>query len=130
MKNPHVIWASVAVVLILVAPASILIAMEKDITVLLTLAGLIAIPVLSAFGVAVYQKLDQVKEHSNGANIRQVELTQKVLEMQQLTQQQLTALAMSMTPTSVPPATEEKPADDFASEVLLRGPRSMDSRVL
>lgn len=87
MKNPHVIWAAVIIVFILVTGAVTLVALDKDVTVILSLAGLVAVPVLSAFGVAVYHKLDQVKEASNG------NLT-KVMDMQQATQAQLTQLAL------------------------------------
>lgn len=87
MKNPHVIWAAVIIVFILVSGAVTLVALDKDVTVILSLAGLVAVPVLSAFGVAVYHKLDQVKEASNG------NLT-KVMNMQEKTQEQLTRLAL------------------------------------
>ena len=111
MKNPHVIWASVVIVTVLVLGAVTLVAMEKDVTIILSLAGIVAVPVLAAFGVAVYQKLDQVKDQGNGNMERGHEFMNKLLEAQQKTQDQLTALAMSITPTSAPPATaeEEKP---------------------
>jgi len=120
MKNPHVIWASVVIVFLLVAPAGLLVAFNKDVTIILTLAGLVAIPILGAFGAAVYQKLDQVKESSNGNLTR-------VLEMQQKTQEQLHALAMSIS-ANTPAVTreEEKPADDFASTLLLRPSGDLD----
>lgn len=89
MKNPHVIWAAVVIVFILVASAVTLVALDKDVTVILSLAGLVAVPVLSAFGVAVYHKLDQVKDASNG------NLT-KLMDMQQQTQAQLMRLALLM----------------------------------
>jgi chorismate synthase len=57
------------------------------VTVIISLAGLVAVPVLSAFGVAVYHKLDQVKEAANGNLAR-------VMDMQQRTQAQLTQLAL------------------------------------
>lgn len=98
MKSPQTIWASVVVIFILVASATTLIILDKEVTIILTLAMIVAVPVLGAFGVAVYQKLDQVKEQGNGNINRQTELTQRVLEMQHATQQQLTALAMSMPP--------------------------------
>ena len=111
MKSPQTIWASVTVIFILVASSTTLIILDKEVTIILTLAMIVAVPVLGAFGVAVYQKLDQVKESSNGNLTR-------VLDMQQKTQDQLHALAMSMNP---PTAKEgEKPTDDFTSSVLLR----------
>lgn len=107
MKNPHVIWAAVVIVFILVSGAVTLVALDKDVTVILTLAGLVAIPVLSAFGVAVYHKLDQVKEASNG------NLT-KVMDMQQETQAQLTRLALLL------PAQQVSQSDVAATEALLK----------
>jgi hypothetical protein len=101
MKNPHVIWASVAVVFILVVPASLLVAFGKDVSIILALAGLVAVPVLGAFGVAVYHKLDQVKENSNG-NLG------RLMDMQQRTQDQLTAMALAMTPQPPQPAPVEE----------------------
>jgi hypothetical protein len=99
MKNPHVIWAAVVIVFMLVSGAVTLVALDKDVTVILTLAALVAIPVLSAFGVAVYHKLDQVKEASNG-NL------ERLLDMQQKTQNQLTQLALLLPSQQVPPTAE------------------------
>lgn len=99
MKNPHVIWAAVIIVFILVSGAVTLVALDKDVTVILSLAGLVAVPVLSAFGVAVYHKLDQVKEASNG-NL------ERVLDMQQKTQAQLTQLALLLPAQQIPPLPE------------------------
>jgi hypothetical protein len=108
MKNPHVIWAAVIIVFMLVAGSVTLVALDKDVSIILTLAGLVAVPVLSAFGVAVYAKLDQVKDASNG-NLS------KAMEMQQRTQDQLAQLAMllpaqqhqALTTTSETPAIKE-----------------------
>ena len=113
MKSPQTIWASVAVIFILVASSTTLIILDKEVTIILTLAMIVAVPVLGAFGVAVYQKLDQVKESSNGNLTR-------VLDMQQKAQDQLHALAMSMNAPIVTAKEGEKPADDFTSSVLLR----------
>ncbi len=66
MKNPHIIWASVAIVFMLIAGSVTLTALGKDTPVILTLAAAVAVPVLGAFGAAIYQKVDQVKEISNG----------------------------------------------------------------
>lgn len=63
-------WPQVTMILgtivVLVLGVCTLAVLDKDPTIILTLAGLIAVPILGAFGVAVYQKLDQVKEVSNG----------------------------------------------------------------
>lgn len=112
LKNPHVVWAAVIIVFIMVTGAVILVALDKDVTVILSLAGLVAVPVLSAFGVAVYQKLDQVKEASNG-NLS------KLMNMQQKTQEQLTNLALSMQPTNQVPITTETLDAGFEKDVRL-----------
>lgn len=124
--KPQTMWASVAVVFILVASATTLVSLGKDVAIILELAGLVAVPVLGAFGVAVYHKLDQVKETSNGTNAKILEAanenTKRMMEMQQRTQEQwqetqkqLTTLALAIAPpqmpTSAPPATDEKPED-------------------
>lgn len=114
MKNPHVIWASVVIVALLVMGAVTLVALDKDVTIILSLAGIVAVPVLAAFGVAVYQKLDQVKDQTNGNMERGHTFMNKLLEAQQRTQAQLTALAMTMNPTpSSSLEGDEKPKDEF-----------------
>jgi glucan phosphoethanolaminetransferase (alkaline phosphatase superfamily) len=96
--KPQTVWAMVVIVFILVAGAVTLVALEKDVTVILTIVGLVVVPILSALGVAVYQKLDQVKEASNGSFTKALEASNnnlaKVLEAQQKTQEQLANLAM------------------------------------
>jgi hypothetical protein len=57
MKSPHLVWAAVAIVFMLVTGAVLLVLNDKDISVLLALAGLIAVPVLGAFGVTIKQEL-------------------------------------------------------------------------
>ena len=112
MKSPHTIWASVAVIFMLLLSAVTLVALDKDVSIILTLAGLVAVPILGAFGVAIYQKMDQVKDNSNGT-------LNTLLDMQQKTQYQLHTLAMAMTPPPVPtpphlpPAPEEKKEDTW-----------------
>jgi putative effector of murein hydrolase len=66
MKNPHAIWASVAIVIVLMAGAISLTAMNKDASALISLLGLCSLPILGALGVAVYQKTDEVKNMVNG----------------------------------------------------------------
>lgn len=94
LTNQHVVLF-LGALLILVGGTVTLALAGRDVGIIIALAGIIAVPVLSAFGVAVYQKLDQVRETSNG-NLG------KVLEMQQRTQDQLTALAMAITPATMP----------------------------
>lgn len=70
LKNPHLIWATVAIVFMLISGAVVLAALDKDTTVVLTLAALVAVPVLSALGVGIYQKVDQTKDIANGNQAR------------------------------------------------------------
>lgn len=139
--KPQTIWASVVVVFILVASATSLVILEKDVNVVLTLAGLVAVPVLGAFGVSIYHKLEQVKESSNGTNTRILEAnsdtTTKILEMQARTQEQwqrmqeiqvhtqeqwqrmqdqLTTLALAITPPAAP-ASPAKTEEEKTEEV-------------
>lgn len=95
MKNPHTIWATVVIVGVLVAGSVTLVILDKDVSIILTLATLVAVPVLGAFGAAMYQKMDQVKEASNGSQTR-------ILEALRETQQQLTNLALSINPPTAP----------------------------
>lgn len=111
MKNPHVIWAAVIIVFIMVTGAVTLVALDKDVTVILSLAGLVAVPVLSAFGVAVYQKLDQVKDASNGNLSR-------VMSMQQKTQAQLTRLALLLPAQKQEAAQEAEDALKDAADAI------------
>jgi hypothetical protein len=106
--KPQTIWASVVIVAILVSSATTLVVLDKDVGIILTLAALVALPILGAFGVSIYHKLDQVKEQGNGTLSQAHEFQAKLLEMQNATQQQLTALAMSMTPPPAPLVEEEK----------------------
>jgi len=70
MKNPHAIWASVVVIVALTTGVTILAMYDKDIAAIFSLIGMVAVPVLGAFGVTLYQKMDQVKDLSNGSTSR------------------------------------------------------------
>lgn len=70
LKNPQLIWATVAIVFMLISGAVILTALDKDPNIVITLAGLVAIPVLAGFGAVIYQKVDQTKEIANGNQAR------------------------------------------------------------
>lgn len=105
MKSPQTVWASVVIVFILVTSATVLVILDKDVSIILTLAALAAVPVLSALGVAVYHKVDQAQEAGNGT-------LSKFIEMQQKTQDQLTALAMSIPPVSAPSIPPRSPDEE------------------
>lgn len=89
--KPQQIWAMVTIVFILVAATTTLSILQRDVSVILTLVALVALPVLGAIGGAVYQKMNQVKENSD-------ENMHRVLSMHQKSTDQLTNLALSMTP--------------------------------
>lgn len=122
MKNPHVIWAAVTIVFFLVAGAVALVALDKDVTVILSLAGLVAVPVLGAFGAAMYQKMDQVKEASNGNMERWVQLQQETQRHQQETQRQLTVLALSMNPNTALTSLEKEDPNPGGQHEGVRNP--------
>lgn len=94
VKNPQIIWASVAIIFMLIAASVTLTALDKDVTVILTIAGLVAIPVLGGFGAAVYQKMDSVEGKVNGRyddmmrHIKELTATVKELALQVPTKQQ------------------------------------------
>lgn len=92
--KPQAIWASVAIVFILVASATTLVILDKDVSILLTLVALVALPVLGGLGATMVQKLNQVKESSDG-NLH------RLLNLHQQSTNQLTNLALSMTPPPV-----------------------------
>ena len=70
LKNPQIIWATVAIVFMLIGGAVALTAMDKDPNIILVLAGIVAVPVLTGFGAIIYQKVDQTKEIANGNQSR------------------------------------------------------------
>lgn len=106
MKNPHVIWASVVIIFMLIAGVVILVVAGKDVEAIKDLAILIALPVLSAFGVAIYQKVDQTAENANTKLEQVKEATNgsngKLLEMVQELHQTVTNLALQVPVPSVP----------------------------
>jgi choline-glycine betaine transporter len=128
MKNPHVIWASVAIIAMLLAGVVILVINGKDVEAIKDLAVFIALPILAAFGVGVYQKvdqasektdakLDQVKDATNGSN-------DKLLNMVKDLHETITSLALRVPPPSDVPALPPGPdPDDHAQAVLLQSPR-------
>jgi len=95
--KPQQIWAMVIIVFVLVAATTTLVILDKDVSVILTLVALVALPVLGALGGAVYQRLGQLNDKTDNNMHR-------VLSMHQKSTDQLTNLALSMTP---PPAPSE-----------------------
>lgn len=119
MKNPHAVWAVFGIVICVIAGAVILILFDKPISDLLALVGIVAVPALGAFGVAIYQKMEQVKENSNGSITRRDESMERFMNKQQemLQEMQRTMLqemrTMSRMATATPAMTEE-PKEEHA----------------
>lgn len=112
MKNPHIIWASVVIVLFLIAGTVTLSALGKPTQTVIDIAILVGLPVLSALGVGAYQNIsnsmDQVKNQSNG---RLTEMTDMVKTLHE----QVTQLAL-MVPTTSRELEETDRADRKALE--------------
>lgn len=70
VKNPHIIWASVVIVGILVAGVVTLVLTGHGAESLLVLVVSVAVPVLVGFGAIQNQKIDKVQEQVNGNNNR------------------------------------------------------------
>lgn len=106
MKNPHIVWASVAVIFILTGGVVALVINGKDVDAIKDLAVLIAIPVLSAFGVSIYQKVDHAAERTDGKldEVRQATNgnNDKLLKMVESLYNQNTNLALQVTPPAEP----------------------------
>jgi hypothetical protein len=102
MRNPHIIWASVAIVFMLIAGSVTLTALGKDTTVILTLAAAVAVPVLGAFGAAIYQKVDQVKEISNGNTKRHEERAAALQAELKLAHDKIVEMALHSQPPPLP----------------------------
>lgn len=81
VKNPHIIWASVVIVVTLVAGVVTLSLNNRDTNAILTLVAVAVIPVLVGFGAVFNQKVDKMQEQVNGNNNRL--LTQVLLSHQQ-----------------------------------------------
>lgn len=70
MKSPHIIWASVTIVVVLVAGVVTLSLAGRDTNAILTLVAVAVIPVLVGFGAVFNQKVDKMQEQVNGNNNR------------------------------------------------------------
>jgi glucan phosphoethanolaminetransferase (alkaline phosphatase superfamily) len=112
--SPHVIWASVVIVFMLIGGAVTLTLMGKDIVVILSLTAIVAVPVLTAFGAMINQKVQEVKEISNGNN-------SELLNMVKNLQTTVTELALKVQPPAV-----DSPDGRIQADVLL--PPDSDTR--
>jgi len=93
VKSPHVIWASVVIIFLLIAGAVLLVLNNKDVSTILTLTAIVALPVLTALGVANYQKAQEVKELTNGNVDKQHQMIKEL-------QATVTELALKVQPLS------------------------------
>lgn len=60
------LWASIGIAALLIIAAVTLIVFDKDITGLVQIVNLIAIPILSGLGLMVNSRLTSVESHVNG----------------------------------------------------------------
>ena len=81
MKSPHIIWASVAIIFMLLASVITLTVLGKGVDSILIVVVSVAVPVLTGFGAVFNQKIDKVQDQVNGNNSRL--LTQVLLAHQQ-----------------------------------------------
>lgn len=85
---PRLSWPQVILFLgeslLLIAGAVVLVVLKRDVNVIVTIAGLVILPILGAAGASIYQrvdqKLDRTIENSNG---RIAELMDMVKDLQQ-----------------------------------------------
>lgn len=91
MRNPHVIWASVVIVAMILASTVVLILNGKDTGTILAIMASIAVPLLGAFGAAGWQVLQQVKTQGNGT-------LSKAMEQNAATQQEILRMFKAMHP--------------------------------
>lgn len=126
------------VVFVMMGGAVTLKIFKEDISIIITLVTVLAVPVLAGFGFKVNENLQEIKTNTNGKNDKQMDINQKQVEMmhemmarnnealigtiRQL-QDQVTNLALQITPPSVPAATVEpsRELDDHPSQIYVPG---------
>jgi hypothetical protein len=124
IKNPHVIWACVVIVFMMIGGAVVLSALDRDVSAIMNLAIIIGIPVLAALGVGGYQQvmsnMEQVKEVGNQvkdiSNGRMTEMMDMVAKLHN----EVTALALQVPAAPTNPAESNGGSNDDPSAVLLR----------
>lgn len=125
MKNPHVIWASVVIVAMILGSSVVLILNGKDTTTILAIMVSVAVPLLGAFGAAGWQVLQQVKTQGNGTLSKLMEqnarTNERILEMfnaihPQLSQASAATSASEPTPAPAPvPSLDQVPTSRYAA---------------
>jgi peptidoglycan hydrolase CwlO-like protein len=68
MKNPHLVWAGAACVLVITLAAVILALNDKDPDVIRDVIVSAAVPLLGMFGFSLWKEVKEVKENTNGIN--------------------------------------------------------------
>jgi len=112
------------VVFVMMAGAVTLKIFKEDISIIITLVTVLAVPVLAGFGFKVNENLQEIKTNTNGKNDKQMDINQKQVEMmhemmarnnealigtiRQL-QDQVTNLALQITPPPPAPAVVADP---------------------
>ena len=67
------LWASVGIAALLIVSAVVLTIFDKDITALVSIAQLVAIPILTGLGAVLYQRMGNVEGQLNGRMTQLIE---------------------------------------------------------
>lgn len=135
--KPQVAWAMAVVVFVMMAGAVTLKIFKEDISIIITLVTVLAVPVLAGFGFKVNENLQEIKTNTNGKNDRQMDINQKQAEMfhemmarnneslmvtiRQL-QDQITNMALQITPPiQAVPVDPPRELDDHPSQIHIPG---------
>lgn len=98
MKNPHLVWAGVVCVFMIVG-GSILLAMnDKDPEVIKDTIVNAAIPLLAVFGVGLWQKVGKVEDLTNGDRTRMNNIIKEKDEKIEEQARQLQEMALRLLP--------------------------------
>jgi hypothetical protein len=136
--KPSTVFGLVAIVFIMMAGAITLRVFGEDISIIITLVTVLAVPVLAAFGVKMHEGLQEIKANTNGRNDKQTEFLQQnqlamqesVIQFQKAMQENVlqlqrtvAELALQMTPPPVLISTEltKELGSDNTSSVHLPG---------
>lgn len=132
--KPSTAWAMVTIVAVMMGGAITLRIFKEDISIIITLVTVLAVPVLAGFGIKFNENLQEIKTNTNGKNDRQIDINQKQVEMIQQNnlalletvrqlQEQVTNLALQMTPptTSLPAIEAPRELDDHPSQIHVHG---------
>ena len=107
VKSPHVIWATVAIILGILTAAVVMILNNKDPSTLGDVITSIALPLLGALGVGLYFKVDKVQDNVNGNTSRDKDTIAEKDRVIQYQAEQLRQMALLVTPPALS-ATDDK----------------------